>query len=161
MIVVSDTTPLNYLILIEGVEILAAIFGQVYAPTAVLRELSDERSPQAVRAWALKPPEWLTVQDPAELISSRLGPGEVAALSLAREIGAGRLLIDERDAGREAKQYGLVSVGTLGILLEASRRGLIDIEEKLTRLKATNFRASEALYRACLEQARGNSNPPV
>jgi hypothetical protein len=38
MIVVSDTTPL---ILIEAAEVLPALFGLVYAPTAVIRELSD------------------------------------------------------------------------------------------------------------------------
>jgi hypothetical protein len=32
MIVVSDTTPLNYLILIEAAQVLPALFGRVYPP---------------------------------------------------------------------------------------------------------------------------------
>jgi predicted nucleic acid-binding protein len=49
MIVVSDTTPLNYLILIDAAQVLPALFGRVCAPTAVMRELSDPRGPQPVR----------------------------------------------------------------------------------------------------------------
>ncbi len=49
MIVVSDTTPLNYLILTETAHVLAAIFGQVYAPSAVFDELAHAKSPEAVR----------------------------------------------------------------------------------------------------------------
>ena len=43
MIVVSDTTPLNYLILIEAAQVLPELFGRVYAPTAVIQELLDPR----------------------------------------------------------------------------------------------------------------------
>ena len=32
MIVVSDTSPLNYLILIEAIDVLPGLFGQVHAP---------------------------------------------------------------------------------------------------------------------------------
>jgi predicted nucleic acid-binding protein len=51
MIVVSDTSPLNYLILTESVQILVAIFGRVYAPLAVDNELAHPRSPEAVQSW--------------------------------------------------------------------------------------------------------------
>ena len=50
MIVVSDTTPLNYLILIDSVHVLPMLFGSVYAPSAVLRELLHPKTPDAVRA---------------------------------------------------------------------------------------------------------------
>ena len=59
MIVVSDTSPLNYLILTESVHVLPAILGRVYAPSAVVVELSHPRSPEAVRTWAGSPPQWL------------------------------------------------------------------------------------------------------
>ena len=75
MIVVSDTTPLNYLILTETVHVLSAIFGRVYAPSAVIKELLHLRSPQAVGTWASSPPEWLTVQDPTHIGPCKLGRG--------------------------------------------------------------------------------------
>ena len=64
MIVVSDTSPLNYLILTDSIDVLPAIFGRVYAPSAVVNELSHPRSPQEVRTWASSLPEWLRGQYP-------------------------------------------------------------------------------------------------
>lgn len=147
MIVVSDTTPLNYLILIEAVQVLPALFGRVYAPTAVMRELSDPRGPQPVRAWASSPPEWLTVREPTqvdETLPKKLHKGEVDAISLARELGADWVLIDERKASRAAESRGLRVAGTLGILEEAGARNLLDYEKGKARLvNQTNFYVTE------------------
>jgi predicted nucleic acid-binding protein len=145
MIVVSDTTPLNYLILIEAIHILPAIFGRVYAPSAVVTELSHPRSPEMVRAWASSPPGWLTIQDPTQIDSSlKLGAGETAAIALAIERKADRILIDERKGYKAALQRGLTAITTLGLLEEASHRGLIDFESTLERLdKETTFYVTE------------------
>ncbi len=48
MIVVADTSPLNYLIQIDEVGLLPAIFGQVLLPTAVARELLHPNAPRKV-----------------------------------------------------------------------------------------------------------------
>ncbi len=83
MIVVSDTTPLNYLILLDAAHVLPALFGRVYAPSAVIRELSHPRSPEPVRRWTDSLPEWLTVREPTRIDPSlKLGPGETAAAAL-------------------------------------------------------------------------------
>ncbi len=39
MIIVSDTSPLNYLILINYEDVLPTLFGQIIIPLAVLNEL--------------------------------------------------------------------------------------------------------------------------
>ena len=94
MIVVSDTTPLNYLILIESVHVLPALFGRVYAPSAVIHELAHPRSPEPVRRWTDSLPEWLTVQEPTRIDPSlRLGSGEAAAIALAEELKADWVLV--------------------------------------------------------------------
>ncbi len=49
MIVVSDTSPLSYLVLIEEVEVLPAIFGRVVIPPAVVEELQAPGAPDAVK----------------------------------------------------------------------------------------------------------------
>jgi len=151
MIVVSDTTPLNYLILIEAAQVLPALFGRVYAPTAVIQELSDPRGPQPVRAWASSPPEWLAVDEPTqvdETLSKTLHKGEVEAISLARELGADWVLIDERKASREAESRGLRVAGTLGILEEGGARNLLDYEKGRDRLvKETSFYVTEDVLR--------------
>jgi predicted nucleic acid-binding protein len=113
MIVVSDTSPLNYLILAASVHVLPAIFGRVYAPSAVVMELSHPRSPETVRTWASSPPEWLVVQDPTQIDPSlQLGVGETAAISLAVELKADRVLIDERKGYKAALQRGLYATTT-------------------------------------------------
>ena len=103
MIVVSDTTPLNYLILTDSAHVLPAIFGRVYAPSAVIKELTHARSPTAVKTWANSLPDWLTVQDATHTDTSlKLGPGETAAISLALELQADQILIDERKGNKAA-----------------------------------------------------------
>ena len=137
MIVVADTTPLNYLILIEAIEVLHALFGRVYAPPTVMQELSHPRGPQSVRAWASSPPEWLAVQEPTQIdetFPKMLHKGEVEAISLAQELRADWVLIDERKASREAERRGLRVAGTLGILEEAGARNLFDYEKGKERL---------------------------
>ena len=61
MIVVSNTTPLNYLILIGSVDILHTLFDQVCVPPAVMTELQHSHTPGAVRAWVQASPSWLLV----------------------------------------------------------------------------------------------------
>jgi predicted nucleic acid-binding protein len=160
MIVVSDTTPLNYLILIGSVEILPAIFGRVYAPSAVIVELLHARSPEAVRTWASRPPAWLAVQDPAHLDETlKLDPGETAAISLALELHADRVLIDERKGYKAVLQRGLKPASTLGVIAEAHYRGLIDFETTIERLERdTTFHISKEFLEEFKRQVR-QKNP--
>jgi predicted nucleic acid-binding protein len=91
MIVVSNTAPLNYLVLINQVEILAQLFGAVVIPEAVFRELSSRDAPEQVRAWSASPPAWLQVQRhslPADPALRKLHAGEREAIQLAEELKA-------------------------------------------------------------------------
>jgi predicted nucleic acid-binding protein len=66
VIVVADTTPLQYLILIQYEHILPALYGEVVVPPAVIEELSRDETPQAVRDWLKSAPEWLEGRRPRE-----------------------------------------------------------------------------------------------
>ena len=61
MIVVADTSPLNYLVLLGHIDILAKIYAEVLVPQTVLDELQDSDAPAEVRAWAAAPPRWLQI----------------------------------------------------------------------------------------------------
>src|SRR5271157_622670 len=150
MIVVSDTSPLNYLVLIEEVEVLPAIFGRVVVPPAVIDELQAPGAPDAVKAWIAVPPSWLEVRSP-ESSGARLalGRGEREAICLASELSA-VCLLDDRKARREAERMGVRVTGLLGILAEARDRGLIDAQDVVRRLSQTSFRASPSLISAIL-----------
>lgn len=153
MIVVSDTSPLNYLILIGCVEILPSMFGQVYAPPEVLTELTHVRSPQPVKDWATSPPSWLVVKSPSNpSAQTTLGPGETAAIALAEELHADWILIDERDGRAEASRRGLKVLGTITLLDRAAALKLIDLATTVDQLKATNFHVAENLLQDLLER---------
>ena len=149
MIAVSDTTPLNYLILIDLVHVLPRLFGHVFAPTAVIRELAHPRSPEKVRLWTDSLPDWLTVQEPTHIDPSlRLGPGEAAAIALAEELKADWVLMDERKGSRKAESRGLQVAGTLTILEEAGAKGLLDYEQMRNRLVGeTTFYVTDDVLR--------------
>lgn len=158
MITVADTSPLRYLILVEAVDVLPRIFGQVHAPPEVMQELGASRSPEleAVRRWAASPPAWLTVQEPRELDPSiQLGPGETAAISLARELRADWILIDERKGTREARDRGLQVAGTLVVIEEAAACDLLDYGKTKDRLvNHTNFYVTEDVIRESEQRYR-------
>lgn len=92
------------------------------------------------------------IQDPQHVsteLASHLDPGEAAALSLARELGADLILIDEKKGRLHAKATGFVVAGTLNILALAAQRGLLDYDAAVSELRtSTNFRVSDAVVKA-------------
>ena len=155
MIVVSDTSPLNYLVLIEGAGILPLLFGRVLAPPAVMVELRHPGTPPTVRAWAAAPPAWLEVRTPTSVDPSlSLGAGEAEAISLARELCADAILIDERKGIQAARQLGLFATGTLGVLELAAEKGFIALPEAVASLRQTNFRVFSHLLDEALQRNR-------
>jgi predicted nucleic acid-binding protein len=147
VIVVSDTSPLNYLVLIEAVRVLPVLYETVVLPSQVLAELQREQTPINVRMWADNLPNWVTVRfvsEPFHPATIGLDIGEAAALSLAHELSVETLLIDELDGRQVAKrELALSVVGTLGILLEADEAGILDASKAFERLKSqTTFRWS-------------------
>lgn len=56
MIVISNTSPLNYLAILNLEEILPTLYGRILVPPAVVEELQSERAPPTVRAWVTSPP---------------------------------------------------------------------------------------------------------
>ena len=152
MIVVADSGPLHYLILLNQSELLHRFYGQVIIPEAVLRELTSSRAPQMVKEWLAKPPSWLRAQSvPAsqlELIADDLDLGEREAIALAHILRADLLLIDEIAGREEARRRSLRVTGTLGILRTAAEKDLIDVPDVLARLRATSFYVDEDLIRS-------------
>jgi predicted nucleic acid-binding protein len=153
-LVVADSSPLNYLVWIEQVEILPALFERIFVPEVVQNELRHSEAPESVRRWIAAPPSWLEIVleehergDPDLL---RLDDGERAAILLAIRIGAELLVIDDRDGVDLARSRGLAVTGTLGILDLAATRGLIRLNEAVERLKGTSFRYTPDLLNALL-----------
>lgn len=158
MIVVSDTSPLNYLVWIDSVKALPRLYQRILIPTRMHAELVDAAAPEVVRAWASAPPHWLEIRAPEWQAlyppTSGLDEGETEAISLAIEIRADLLLIDDRRGRIAAEQHGLRVVGTLGVLAAASAMRLLDLSEAVSRLRATSFYVTADVLAALLHRDR-------
>ena len=153
MIIVSDTTPLNHLVLIGEVWLLPKMFGRVIIPPAVAEEMRHPRTPPVVKSWFDSPPAWIEIREPIALDHTiQLGTGEVAAISLALEIHADIILMDDWKARREAIARGLTVTGTLNILRAAALKKFIDLPATLAKLERTNFHLPKQIVEAMLRE---------
>src|ERR1700682_4025992 len=129
-VVVSDTTPLNYLVLIEAVHLLPRRYQRVLIPFAVWGELTQPATPEPVLKWLAQGPSWLEVTNPTPSLDSTLShldEGEAQAITLALDRQAYLLLLDERDGTAVARARGLTVTGTLGVLDHAASVGMVDL----------------------------------
>lgn len=157
IVVVADTSPLNYLIQIKCDHVLPALYERVLVPTAVVDELHHPKAVAAVQTWLTRVPSWLVVRDVTEDTEAqlvRLDSGERQAIQLAKRERADLLLIDEKLGVRIAREQGLAVTGTLGVLLQAAQRGLIDIEQALADLRTTDFRCSDRIFEEVQRRAK-------
>jgi predicted nucleic acid-binding protein len=156
MIVVADSGPLHYLILLEYIELLQRFYGQVLVPEPVAGELSAAAAPAVVREWMRKPPTWIEVRpvpsDVVSMITDDVDLGERAALALAETMHADLLLIDEAAGRAEAKRRHLRVTGTLGVLRAGAEQGMVNVPDLLERLKATSFNVDETLLNAVFDR---------
>ena len=158
MIVVSDTTPISEIAKIGRLTLLRDVYQRVIIPQEVYDEVMA--GPGSIPA-AMRSVSWievLTVSDANKMLalhlSTRLGLGECAAITLAEEMGAERLLIDDRAGRREAMARGLPVTRTIGTLLVAKQLGIIaNVRDVLDDLRAHGTRISEGLYRDALAAA--------
>lgn len=90
MIVVADTSPINYLVLIGYPDLLFKVYGRILIPSAVAQELSDQAAPDLVREWIHNAPEWLETRFVSQIADSLLylGEGEREGIALAESLHA-------------------------------------------------------------------------
>lgn len=153
MLVIADTTPLRYLILIEQMTVLPTLYGRIRVPQTVVDELQHPHTPVPVRTWFTALPTWLEICQahlPPVGDLLRLGAGECDAILLAQELRADLLLMDDWAGRQAAEQRALPVIGTLRVIESAAERGLLDLPAVLTRLQEVNFYMSEELVRNLL-----------
>jgi predicted nucleic acid-binding protein len=137
---------------------LETLFQTVYIPPAVVTELRtgsrhcppfdpaqysfiDVRSPQSI--------------DPRIINAPNLHPGEFEAISLAVELRADAILLDEQEAREAARSLGLRRVGVLGLLIDAKAGSHVPaVAPLIDRLRReANFFVSDKLLRKALRLA--------
>lgn len=152
MTVVADASPLIALVQVGHLPLLENLFGEVLVPPAVVREVGLPL-PAFIREQKLSRPI------PATVSRAALDPGESQVLSLALELGADRVILDERLARRLAQDLGLPIIGVLGILLASKQKGLIPaVRPILEALVKSRFRITPDLYEWLLTET-GETDP--
>jgi predicted nucleic acid-binding protein len=153
-LVIADTGPVNYLILIGHIDLLPRLFDKVILPAAVRDELMNIAAPREVQSWAADPPAWAEILETQGVTRGfvRLGAGEAAVIALAESLHADLLLIDERKGAKAARSQGFRVTGTLGLLEMAAQAGLVDFGQAAERLRRTTFRSPDALIQLMLKR---------
>lgn len=159
MIVVSNSSPLIALSIVNSLDLLHALYGTIYIPKAVFHEVVI-RGAGRPGATAVANTLWIVQQTPAnrlseaQLLTEGLDQGESEAIVLASERSAGLLILDERQARTIASQRGLAITGTLGVLITAKNAGLVAaIKPLLMQLDAAGFYISPQIIARALQLA--------
>jgi len=155
--VICNTSPIQFLYQIEMLHILPALTKRVIVPPAMVEELS------VGRALGLNLPDlatlnWVMVRHPVSQAAlplvTDLGPGETEVLMLALELNDPVAVLDDALARRVAETLGLHLTGTLGLLLDAKRAGLVThVGRLLDQLEALRFRLAAHTRAAVIKLA--------
>lgn len=156
-VVVSDTSPLLGLALIDRLDLVRTQFSVIVVPEQVWSELTAGEDGVA-KLQSLHDDgtlEVVTVDETALFTEFRrtLDEGEASTLAHAIEKDADLVLLDEREARQAARRHELPVTGAIGILLRAAEGGGIDLQSELDALREAGFWISETLYEDVLDLA--------
>lgn len=157
-LVLTDASPLIGLARVEGLPWLGALFGVVWMPDEVRREVvsgfgaADEQAigvAQAagfLRVWPAASPDQPDLPD--------LDEGESACIRIALAEGRDTLLLMDERAGRAvSREHGLRVAGTAAVIGMARSRGLIaSAKAVFSRLHDSDFRISAAVIETILRR---------
>ncbi len=160
MPVVSNTSPILNLAIVDRLVLLRRQFGEVLIPNAVLDELKvGEERPGSQEIREAISSGWIKAQainnEPlAQLLKQTLDRGEAEAIALAIKLEADWTLLDEREGRKVAKSLGLNVTGILGILLRAKQVGELESLQSVVNdlMNEAGFRISPELLAQFLIQ---------
>ena len=153
-IVISNATPIIALSLIQQLELLHKLYGEVWIPPAVAAELeaggaragaAEVRAATYIRSVALDDPR-------RAVLLNDLDPGEAEVIALAQERHADLVIIDERLGRRHARRLGLTLTGVVGVLIKARQQGFVDeIRPYLEQMQQGGIHLGKALVARALD----------
>ncbi len=157
MIVISDTSCIGYLIIIDKLFLLKENFSKIIVPPAVHKEVL-QLSGYDLSTYLSS--DWISTLAITNLqlyyrLLKEVDEGESEAIVLSKEIHTDLLLIDERKGTHLARSLGIKTIGLLGVLLLSKERNIIPfVKPVLNEIIAnTTFRIDKKLYTNVLKQA--------
>ena len=156
MIIVSDSSPMTSLAILNKLNILDRIFDEIYIPNAVYEEITQQNKPHSkeLKNFDTNRVKQIQNQLAVQLLEKNLDTGESEAIVLAKENSISDILIDEYKGRRIAKAHGLSPIGTIGVLVQAKKKRVIkEVKPELDKLVTNHRRISQELYKKALDLA--------
>ena len=155
MILIADCSALIALSACNGLQLQDALFDTVLVPETVFREATESEKPEAMQLAAYLQDKVREVDASAYVyLDAYADAGETHAMLLYKQLGADRLLIDDKRGRRVAKINNIGVIGSIGVLLSAKNSGLIPaVRPLLEQIGKSRVFVSAALVAAALEIA--------
>jgi predicted nucleic acid-binding protein len=155
MILVADASAIIALATCDSLTLLDALFGNVLIPEVVFSEVTMLDKPQSERLRNyLRGKVRVVDMQRYVYLDAFADAGETQAMLLYKEVSADYLLIDDKRGRKVAKINQIKTVGSLGVLLQAKRMGLIPcVAPLIEQIAASSVFISESLIQTVLELA--------
>lgn len=155
MILVADASALIALSACDSLHLLDALFGNVIVPEAVYVEVVVTDKPQSLRLQSYLQGKVRPVNmDRFVYLDAFADAGETQAMLLYKEVAADYLLIDDRRGRKVAQINQIKTIGSMGVLLQAKRSGLIpQVEPLLAKIADSPVFIGAGLIQTVLELA--------
>ena len=155
MIVVSNTSPLMNLAVINQLKIIEQLYGKVIIPEEVSNELFAAGIHPLIEHHPWIEKHQVKNKGLSDSLKIELDDGEAEAIALAIELKADLVLMDERLGRNIASRSGQKCIGIMGLLMEAKHKGIIDsvkpaVDDLITK---AGFWISNGLYLKVLREA--------
>lgn len=156
---VVNTSPLLALDACNQIELLRLLYGRVLVPKEVNKELSvGKNRPLLPGGLTAAHRSWIEVvqvtHPPKASLLAELDSGEAEVITLALELRASTVLIDERIGWRVAIREGLIPIGSVGIILLAKKKGLIaEVKTQFHEMRSRGIYLSQRVIDAAIIQA--------
>lgn len=161
MPIVSNTSPILNLAIINELVLLKEQFDSILIPQAVEEELRiKENLPGCDEIKTAIDEGWIKVleakdKDKIQLLNRELDKGEAEAITLALQVKANMLLVDEREARTVSKSIGLKVTGIIGVILKAYKHGQVEsikfiLDELINK---AGFRIRDSFYNQIIDKS--------
>jgi len=147
--IIGDSSALVALSIMNRLDLLETIFGEIYVPEAVYDEVTISFKPQSIALKNFLANKIISVE--LNITQIGLGQGELEAIALYKDKNAKFLLIDDRRAKKFAKLNNVNVIGSLGVMVLAKELGKVkSIREDLEKLRNSDVFISETLIEKVL-----------
>lgn len=153
--ILCNTSPIIGLMSIGRLGLLRELFDEIVLPEVVYRELCagsavHQKEIDEIKDWVSKGYFKIYKIKNADMVKSMYGKlhfGELEVIIAAKELDLQLAIIDEKAARKMAAEFLVDTIGILGILLLAKRKGLISyVKSDVDKLRMNGYRISDGLY---------------